>query len=1566
MPKRRSKRTPGISRPCCSTFTSIMQCCILEVVICAIAFQLASCDESPTPASCNCDRQFKPVCASDGYTYNNLCQMICQRQINPGIRLLYEGTCCPAPSCPSHIDPVCDDEGRTHANECAFHYFECLSRKTRNKALKIAYRQACFSTDPCKRECEPTQEPVCDSASVTHPNMCMFQMMNCERERRGEQRRNIAHIGKCDSVAPEVEQSSPRYATDRPEIPPNQWNSQSTELQELTTQSGLLTHEEKNPSETTEANVGSNVVNFVLSTHQQSASFSEILPTQRKTLSTAQWKNFTEVEDNSKIAAMSFANVAVPTRLLDELGKMPFPSGSNEKSASGVSVNGGEYVFSSENSSTIEKEALKSSYKGTAVDSSHNEEATASYYKNTSPSYVDGSGFVNALEAGRHETTSMMRADSEVTVSSRRFIADHTTDSYTTVSSESAGMNFESRELRKDEPPQRTVTGGSNASIMNQTELKKEVSGENSQTYDEISPLMIEDGTNFEHRGQHPDRDEGTTSQLRTSENDMQSSGNVRESIGQMSDTELLVSKTVNNSVENGSTSSDAKKPFSPDVAEGLAAKTPGAAEEIPSLPSEKTAEGNDDFQLRKVLPEFNNRTEERPNVLEELSEVNVVEVGKRTQPFSSTKAVSSGLEAANYSTWRDVADPVIINDDSRFPNIGSDELPCSAVQCDKNFEPVCDSNGRTHRNACLFRFYQCKIAKTTAVRLQIAYPGQCDKLRWRQEKLRTVCGSCSEEREMIPICDNRNKTHQSICQFTFFNCEQRIARQEQRVLVHLGPCHSKSPLFGLKEEVCPSKCGREYEPVCDSHGTTHPNLCTFQQYNCRARKQHVENVAFLNSLGACAQDVPADETTSEISVMTSNVGTSALKDDFDCPEPHCSNTRSIVCDSEGRLHRNECLFAWARCLAAREGRTLTIMPESECETFTCTQNCSNDYQPVCSSDFITYPNRCFFHKAKCAGNEIDVLFNGECRECLQEPCSSTNENEPESSFICDHNEETKLKCEFEMLRCIYEKKYGYVISAIYEGRCCPSEEACPDYTEEICDSYGRTHKNLCLYEVMKCRSLKINGINLTVARNGSCESQGHNLQTPSTGAGEDGKKSTQAENGPSTNATGDSDVQVRQCARRTCPQYYQPVCGTDSKTYVNECVLHSERCSSSSSSLAVAYEGECCFNSCPGRWQPVCDSRDITHENLCEFGVHRCLALRMEHVNLTISRYDACEHEQCTRQCGQIYEPVCASNGETYRNECELKNVICVRSRKMSAGDKLIYLDYKGECCSEIDCDSLFSPVCDNEGKTHANLCQFRKAACLSKKLYGKMLTIQYERLCCNQPCGNEVKPVCDGERTYDNLCKFRIAQCEAEIKGEVLSLAYSGKCCEEPTGKCSTTGPLCDSEGQTHANMCKLLRKQCVLSKLQLRSISIAHRGECCKVEVCTTYDQPVCDRRGVTHLSLCHFRNAKCVYDKTHFNTTLQLDYAGACCASACDDTWDAVCDQHGILYRNKCLFNVKKCEADRRHGSILLQTLCPKRYFPEALRHLSDMYRSSQAVPSYDDYDENTGGVLFKSK
>lgn len=34
--------------------------------------------------------------------------------------------------------------------------------------------------------------------------------------------------------------------------------------------------------------------------------------------------------------------------------------------------------------------------------------------------------------------------------------------------------------------------------------------------------------------------------------------------------------------------------------------------------------------------------------------------------------------------------------------------------------------------------------------------------------------------------------------------------------------------------------------------------------------------------------------------------------------------------------------------------------------------------------------------------------------------------------FVCDQSGETKTKCEFEMLQCIYEAKFGYNITKAY------------------------------------------------------------------------------------------------------------------------------------------------------------------------------------------------------------------------------------------------------------------------------------------------------------------------------------------------------------------------------------------------------------------------------------------------------------------------------------------------------------------------------------------------------
>ncbi|VDK42290.1 unnamed protein product [Anisakis simplex] len=55
--------------------------------------------------------------------------------------------------------------------------------------------------------------------------------------------------------------------------------------------------------------------------------------------------------------------------------------------------------------------------------------------------------------------------------------------------------------------------------------------------------------------------------------------------------------------------------------------------------------------------------------------------------------------------------------------------MPCSAVNCTKTFEPVCDSNGRTHKNICLFYFYLCKLQKLNGRHVRIVHEGGCEKV---------------------------------------------------------------------------------------------------------------------------------------------------------------------------------------------------------------------------------------------------------------------------------------------------------------------------------------------------------------------------------------------------------------------------------------------------------------------------------------------------------------------------------------------------------------------------------------------------------------------------------------------------------------------------------------------------------------------------------------------------------------------------------------------------------------------------------------------------------------------
>ncbi|KAL3986390.1 Kazal-type serine protease inhibitor domain family protein [Acanthocheilonema viteae] len=724
------------------------------------------------------------------------------------------------------------------------------------------------------------------------------------------------------------------------------------------------------------------------------------------------------------------------------------------------------------------------------------------------------------------------------------------------------------------------------------------------------------------------------------------------------------------------------------------------------------------------------------------------------------------------------------------------------------------------------------------------------DANRTISKTCKQVMGICKNgPKSMIPVCDNMNQTHRSPCSLALFNCKRMsLHDSHSRILVHVGPCNINSPVFTFEEEVCPVKCSQKYRPVCDTKQKTYRNFCTFQKYNCLERKNDEANASFLYALTACNQSsitISVDEQ-SERPIIDKQIACAKLGS--------CNGTRQAVCDSNGHWHRNQCAFLRAQCIAMQSGQRLSLADEKWCSTNSekkevkkgqnskshsqrasrrCYRQCAENlaYQPICATTFVTYPNRCLFLNAKCRDKNLGQLYYGECRDCMASNCNETvGETESDSNFVCDQAGRTKKKCEFEMLRCIYERKFGYNITAAYMGRCCPTEDTCEQPFDEkgqlklqkaVCDSRNITHSSRCHFEVHKCREEKITHRSITLLNeDGGCSA----TFIPND------KKLLE-----DVNETMKCNDGIE------CDTNYEPICGTDGITYVNRCRLIRARCLNKT--LLMAYNGECCTNRCEQHWAPVCDNQNITHLNLCMFSIQNCTAVRRDGQSLSIVRYTACPDDACRMQCKRNdYQPVCASNGITYQNECELNGAICGLNKERNRWDSMrseeakLELDYRGECCEEMtrkcnDSDNL-SPVCDSEGYTHNNICEYERMACLSRKRFRTNLTIRYWGECCVDNCQHEQSgmTLCDDtQTTHHSWCKFRLAQCESHRRNNrTLQMAYMGECCAVSSAdNCTDSGPICDTDGTTHPNLCIFRHRQCIMNRTQQKLIKIAYYG-------------------------------------------------------------------------------------------------------------------------------------------
>ncbi|CAD5216224.1 unnamed protein product [Bursaphelenchus okinawaensis] len=914
----------------------------------------------------------------------------------------------------------------------------------------------------------------------------------------------------------------------------------------------------------------------------------------------------------------------------------------------------------------------------------------------------------------------------------------------------------------------------------------------------------------------------------------------------------------------------------------------------------------------------------------------------------------------------------------------------CSA-ECDKRWEPVCDNKNNTHRNICLYRFRICKMKKSSMGKEHIpdsVRPGACEDTKPTTittkapvptttvaSKTEENCRICEDTKPRTPVCDNTNHTHQSTCMLAQWNCKMRQHKIEERVLVHVGACRANSLTFSLAKEECPKQCTNQYKPVCDSQGMTHPNLCTFQMFNCRQRKQKLPNTSWLISLEECAKSkttTPKTTTTTRPStrppaptapltitrlvgwkkddksgerkedafvtqsVMTQNI----TQTDFECPEPLCPEEKEPICDNEGTIHKNLCMFAYARCLAAREGKLISAVADEECTANQCrimeNKDCKKeDTEHICGTDFNTYANHCEFAKAQCQDTELEVLFKGKCEICLTKPCpfiDSSDPSIPESELVCDQNGETKTQCEFEMIKCIYEIKLGHNITEAYTGRCCPTLESCVSTNQPVCDTRNQQHRNLCHFQVAQCRVSKIelSTTLLTLRNNGTCKTMA--------------KQPTPIEiKPPALQQTKPEDTTVHPAILTTKPPVnHQPLTTQTKQTLYRIQPTKLNQPTAFSAVTAVAPTANGPFNTVPNSAMNTPNSQPVS--NTQEEGIPESAE------DAKLFPMEIQPSIICDFNCTDEYEPVCGSDQITYINKCHFEAKQCQIKHKwmqnINHGHHDIHnphhhyhrndihtgttLIYEGACCSVLDCWDEFNPVCDNLGRTHLNLCVFSNERCLALRHKSANLTISNFGLCpgdnCDIECPKMYQPICgsNGE-TYVNECELRKLNCvkrKSANRKEIL-VDYPDECCE--VKQCPEFySPVCDINGKTHVNMCVFEAEQCVAHKRNGTNIKLAYKGACCGDTDCPDdEDEPICDGEK-THRNWCHFRVAQCEAEKQNSSVTPQ--YAGLCCElpkGSCEQTSE-LCDTSGNTHKNRCEFELARC-VQEKHGEHNLQVL-----------------------------------------
>ncbi|NXO75657.1 AGRIN protein, partial [Sitta europaea] len=330
------------------------------------------------------------------------------------------------------------------------------------------------------------------------------------------------------------------------------------------------------------------------------------------------------------------------------------------------------------------------------------------------------------------------------------------------------------------------------------------------------------------------------------------------------------------------------------------------------------------------------------------------------------------------------------------------------------------------------------------------------------------------------------------------------------------------------------------------------------------------------------------------------------------------------------------------------------------------------------------------------------------------------------------------------------------------------------------------------------------------------------------------------------------------------------------------------------------------CQQQCQGRYDPVCGTDQRTYGSPCELRAMACLLQRdigLQHRGpcdrCGKCQFGAiCEAESgrcvCPTECVPSAQPVCGSDGNTYGSECELHVRACTQQKNIlvaaqghckSCGNSVCSFGSRcvgGQCLCPRCEPQPPAPVCGSDGVTYQSPCQLQVASCQLQK------SIEVARTGpCEDECGSGGSGSGDGSECEQERCR--------QFGGWWDEDAEDEPCVCDFTCPAVPRSPVCGSDGVTYANECELKKTRCE----KRQELFVTSQGAC---RALATTPPPLL----VVHCS-------QTVYGCCPDNVTLALGVGAAGCPSTCQ------CNPYGS-YGGTCDPGTGQCSCKPGVGGL----------------------------------------------